>query len=228
MTADCLDDIERQRALEQWERVTFRIFGLAGKDSRHKVGDYVRLAFKIRNSAEGASRYTGIMDSLRSLGEDFPIDKVSVEGLRKTNIYETSPKICRYILWKYEEHLSSLAGNGATLDPTTRINIWSLNESDSIEHIAPQNPETGGTWEGKIENYDENIHRIGNLILVPQPLNTEAQRQGFEQKKSIYSRIQLRMVTEICTNESWTTSKLEERESKIINWAKTAWSDVII
>jgi hypothetical protein len=35
------------KLLDQWERVTFRIFGLFGRDSRTKVGDYVRIGFKI-------------------------------------------------------------------------------------------------------------------------------------------------------------------------------------
>jgi hypothetical protein len=39
-----VNEIERQKLLDQWERVTFRIFGLFDKDSRTKVGDYVRLA----------------------------------------------------------------------------------------------------------------------------------------------------------------------------------------
>ena len=33
--------------LQRWERVTFRIFGLEVKDSRYKVGDYVRLAYRV-------------------------------------------------------------------------------------------------------------------------------------------------------------------------------------
>jgi hypothetical protein len=33
--------------LGKWERVTFRIFGLGGADTRNKVGDYVRLGYDI-------------------------------------------------------------------------------------------------------------------------------------------------------------------------------------
>jgi Protein of unknown function DUF262 len=45
-SATGVNENERLKLLEQWERVTFRIFGLFDKDSRTKVGDYVRLAFK--------------------------------------------------------------------------------------------------------------------------------------------------------------------------------------
>lgn len=47
MLADQLSEDEKLRCLDQWERVTFRIFGLLRKDARTKVGDYMRLARKI-------------------------------------------------------------------------------------------------------------------------------------------------------------------------------------
>lgn len=38
---DSLNNEEKNRALIQWERGTFRIYGLLGKDARTKIGDYV-------------------------------------------------------------------------------------------------------------------------------------------------------------------------------------------
>lgn len=51
MLTDTLTDPEREKALDQWQRVTFRIYGLYGKDSRFKVGDYVRLAKNVMNKS---------------------------------------------------------------------------------------------------------------------------------------------------------------------------------
>jgi hypothetical protein len=56
-SAKGVTESERDRLLEQWERITFRIFGLFDKDSRTKVGDYVRLAFKIVKQ-DGRTRTT--------------------------------------------------------------------------------------------------------------------------------------------------------------------------
>ena len=44
LTAD-----QRNRALQRWENVTFRIFGMCGKDARTGVGDYVGFAWRITN-----------------------------------------------------------------------------------------------------------------------------------------------------------------------------------
>ncbi len=40
---------ERKKLLQAWEKATFRIYGLCRKDSRTKVGDYIRLAHEIYN-----------------------------------------------------------------------------------------------------------------------------------------------------------------------------------
>jgi hypothetical protein len=88
MLTDTLTESEREKALDQWQRVTFRIYGLFGRDSRSKVGDYVRLANNVMNRAEGAKRYSEIMASLRRLGEDYPIEAAVAEGLSKKNCYE--------------------------------------------------------------------------------------------------------------------------------------------
>jgi Protein of unknown function DUF262/Protein of unknown function (DUF1524) len=228
MLTDTLSDSERERALDQWQRVTFRIYGLAGKDSRFKVGDYVRLATNVMNGAEGAKRYSEIMKSLRQLGADYPIEKVAKEGLEKQNSYE-EPDETRYILWHYEEYLAKTAH--IQINKEIREAIWQeRSASDTLEHIFPQSPEPGGAWEGKLKKHqrvESQVHRIGNLILLPQPLNEEARRQGFTEKKNIYAKSEgLRMVKEIMREKDWRQQEIEKREKRIIQWAQIAWSDL--
>ena len=38
---------QRQQLLNRWEKVSFRIYGLLKKDARTRVGDYVRLAWRV-------------------------------------------------------------------------------------------------------------------------------------------------------------------------------------
>jgi uncharacterized protein DUF262/uncharacterized protein DUF1524 len=229
MLTDALTDSERERALDQWERVTFRIYGLSGKDSRFKVGDYVRLATNVMNGAEGAKRYSEIINSLRQLGNDYPIESAVKVGLEKANCYEGFADETRYILWHYEEHLAKTAG--VQINKEIREAIWQeRSASDTIEHIFPQSPEPGGAWEGKLKKHqriESHVHRIGNLILLPQPLNEEARRQGFAAKKNIYAKSEgLRMVKEILRERDWRQQEIEKREKKIMGWAKTAWADL--
>lgn len=231
-SAECLSEREREKALSQWERVTFRIFGLHNKDARTKVGDYIRLAAKIANGEEGASRYSEIMDALRDLGDDYPVEDAVKEGLENADCYER-PDLCRYVLWRYEEHLARRAGRAATVDEQIRRDVWQLRAVDSIEHIFPQTPERGGAWDGKMERGDgkveehwRHVDRIGNLILLPIAFNWEAKRAGFDDKKDVYERHNLRMVREVLEENQWTLAEIEDREARIVDWAKEEWADL--
>lgn len=227
-----LSDAERAKALNQWERVTFRIFGLMGMDSRHKVGEYIRLAEKIMNRAEGGSRYSEIMESLRHLGVDYPITE-SAQSIQGSNFYEWDTEVCRYMLWRYEEYLARRIGDNATVDAAERSKVWQLRAAESIEHIFPQNPEPGGAWTGKMQRNDEepepiedHVHRIGNLLLLPAQLNNDAKRQGFTEKKLLYSQHHLRQIDKVRELEDWTLESIDQRESEIIEFAKTEWCDL--
>lgn len=222
---------ERSRLLAQWEKVTFRIYGLYAKDSRSKVGDYVRLANKIMNKSSGASRYSEIMDSLRGIGADYPVDRAVDEELKGKDIYDANQEVVRYLLWRYEEYLAITTGSNTIVNEELKAQIWQARSaSESIEHVMPQNPESGGAWDGKTEEnsrYDLIVNGIGNLILLPMPINNEAKRQGFVAKKGVYRKSEgLRLVQEILELDDWSEKEIKQREHKIFEWVKSEWSDL--
>jgi Protein of unknown function DUF262/Protein of unknown function (DUF1524) len=226
-------DPERKKLLDQWERVTFRIFALYGKDSRTKVGDYVRLAAKIVTEDIDTRTYNQIMSSLRELGRDYPIEQALEVGVMGKDCY-ARPEECRYMLWSYEEYLAQALGTSATLDENERMQIWKRRAIDSIEHILPRNA-LGTEWEAKLigQPLEPNVDRIGNLLLLPLVLNQEAQRLPFDSndkardtKKKIYAQHNLRMVREVCEHSDWTLSEIVDREQRIVQWAKARWCDL--
>jgi hypothetical protein len=226
-----VSEAERLKLLDQWERVTFRIFGLLQKDSRTKVGDYVRLASRIVKGDPNYQSFNQIMKSLRELGAEYSIKEAVEDGLRWADLYWESPEVCRYILWNYEESLARAGGQNATLDEHERSQIWRIRATDSLEHIFPQTP--GAGWKGKTgkspfsqKALDANVHRIGNLLLLPQPLNAQAQARPFSEKKQIYEQHHLRMIDEVCAVEDWTFDSIDEREEILATWAEKRWDDV--
>ncbi len=80
--------------------------------------------------------------------------------------------------------------------------------------------------DGPEESIYANVGRIGNLILLPLGVNQEAKTRPFAEKKALYTRHNLRMVQEVCAKNDWTLAEIDEREEKIIRWAKTQWSDL--
>lgn len=228
-SAPGVNDNERQKLLEQWERVTFRIFGLSDKDSRTKVGDYVRLAYRIVTEDIECRTYNQIMTGLRQLGQEYPIEEAIREGLVAKNFYD-HPEECRYLLWSYEEHISRQ--QGVVIDEVERSKIWKVRAADSIEHIFPQNP-SGAAWRDKMRDRDgtpqpllPNVDRIGNLLLLPIQLNQEAQNYAFEGKKKTYAKYNLRMIQEVCKKDCWGLPQIESREERIVGWARTRWDDL--
>ncbi len=233
MSATGMNDAERKNLLEQWERVTFRIFGLYGKDSRTKVGDYVRLAAKIVGDDIQTRTYNQIMAALRALGEEYPVAEAVSEGLVGKNCYEESPELCRYVLWRFEEYLASNLGAGATVDEHDRAAIWKKRASDSIEHIFPQNPGSEPGWNGKMrrhgqpeEGVAEHVGRIGNLLLLPIIHNQQVRNKPFTEKKSVYEKHNLRMFKAVCQQADWTLDQIDARENEIVAWAQVRWSDL--
>jgi hypothetical protein len=215
---------EKNNALDQGERASFRIFGLARRDSRTKVGEFIRLA---RTILTGSIRYSEIMKELRALalGADYSIDTVVASGLEKQDCYTGDPEDTRYILWKYEEDLA-----GFEVNKELRAQIWNeRSAAESIEHIFPRNPEVGGAWDGKLGvgiKKEEHVHRIGNLILLPPGINAEIGRKGFKEKKKEYEKAEgLRTVREVLAEDDWTLEQIEAREKRILAFAKRAWAD---
>lgn len=87
-----LREEERDRLLEQWERTSFKIFGLFRKDARTKVGEYVRAAKKIRKDAN--ANVDDLLNSISGIGSDFPVE-TAVEELNKHDFYRSASQFCK-------------------------------------------------------------------------------------------------------------------------------------
>ena len=84
--------------------------------------------------------------------------------------------------------------------------IWHLRAGESLEHLYPQNPSAGWpvrrTSDLVGRTLDAQIHKLGNLVLLPIQLNAQAQARPFVQKKNLYQAHHLRMMTEICAPDT--------------------------
>lgn len=233
LLAGGVNDQERGILLDQWERTTFRIFGLHGYDARNKIGDYVRLATRIVRGDPTMQTHTEILAALQEIGAKCPIDRGVTQGLANRDCYGDDVDLCRYVLWRYEEHLATAAGAGATPDPAERTAIWQRTANDTVEHIFPQAGESAAGWRNQMRNGNgpaepvaDHVGRIGNLILLPKALNSQARTRPFAEKKQLYTRHNLRSVLEVLEKEQWTLREIEEREQRILDWARRRWADV--
>ena len=126
-------DAEERKLLDQWEKTSFRIFGLCRKDARTGVGDFVRLACEIQNNLDLSS--DDISEKIREIGAGYTIDEVA-EQLWNADCYNGWEAELRYVLCRYEEHLAEQRGQ--TFDNEQWNRIWQESAANSIEHILPQ------------------------------------------------------------------------------------------
>ncbi len=227
MLTDALSDSERKIALEQLERVTFRIYGLSDRDSRYKTTECIKLAMGIRHKNDGSHNFETIMDKLRKLGKDHPIETSVAEYFKQDN-YEGHEEECRYILWKYEEYLAEK--EKAKINQEIRLKIWSARSaSQTIEHILPQAHEKTLGWRTfEPVKAKKNVDKLANLILLPPGLNSEAGRKMFSEKVQVYKRAEgLRSVKDIIKLNVWDSKAFEARQKKLKDFVSEKFSDIV-
>jgi Protein of unknown function DUF262/Protein of unknown function (DUF1524) len=220
LLTDSLTQEEKDKALEQWERVTFRIYGLYDKDSRTLVGDYTSLAHRVLN--KDIRNCTQLMSQLRELGKKHPIDD-AVECVRsKRNCYEDWETHAKYMLCRYEEYLAK--EYGAVIQSDMWQQIWSASPARTIEHIYPVTPGKG--WNRMGFRHGDEVHRLGNLMLLPPGVNSAAGNKSFAEKKSIYKKNFIRMMDDVLAEDDWNKDAMVHREDKMLAWAKQQWDDI--
>jgi hypothetical protein len=204
-------DKQRAALLGRWERVSFRIYGLLGKDARTRVGDYVRLAWRTVN--ENLSE-TAIDKEIRLIGEEFTIED-AVANIRDTNCYEGWENELRYLMFRYEEHLAREQKMNFSNEQWEKI--WMVSPSESIEHIWAK-----GTAPQKHK------HRLGNLVLLPPKLNSKLQDDEPKNKVDAYRKTGLLIAGEVADaieSNGWKGQAIADREDHLLEWIATEWAD---
>jgi hypothetical protein len=209
---DDLSKSEKEKLLSRWEKVTFRIYGMLGKDARTRVGDYVKLAWRVVNEKLAAN---GISKAIGDIGDGFPIDD-AIEGLRNGNCYEGWQVELRYFMFKYEEFLSKKQGMNFKNDQWQKI--WMASPSDSIEHIVP-----------KSKAPEKQKHRLGNLVMLPPKLNSKLKDKPTKEKVGDYTRTGLlvagRVSSIFAEGNGWKREQIDKWEEELVSWAAREWAD---
>tara|TARA_R110000787_G_scaffold284415_1_gene398091 strand:- start:16499 stop:18154 length:1656 start_codon:yes stop_codon:yes gene_type:complete len=198
-----------QELMRKWENVTFRIYGLAGKDGRTSVGEYVRLGYDIiHDSLEPSS----IQDRLDQIGKGFEIDAVLDHEDFWSNCYDGWATELRYVLFRYDEYLGQKDGENPDWSK-----IWQTAASKSIEHISPQSK--GKSW----------VHELGNLTMLPPGMNSSLKDTPPTQKAGKYQTVGVRGTAivgkTIEKNDQWKRKDVQDRTNRIAAFVKEHWGD---
>ena len=209
---DDLTKADKEKLLAQWERVTFRIYGMMGHDARTRVGEYNRLAWRVVNEKLS---FADISQGIATIGKEFPIEK-AVEELRDANCYEGWETELRYFMFRYEEYLSKQRGMIFSQDQWDKI--WMASPSDSIEHIH-----------AKSKAPEKHKHRLGNLVLLTPNLNSKLNDKPAKDKADTYAKtgvlVAARVAEMIKDRGSWSKNEIDAWEDELVAWATTEWAN---
>lgn len=130
------------------------------------------------------------------------------KSLRTTQ--SRNKRIVRYVLCALEKRLSGIA-----LDF----------ESDSfnLEHILPENPDTG--WDSFSDDEIEAlVYRLGNLTLLPKGTNKDLGNAAYIIKKPAYAGTAFSITKKVAEeNADWTPERLAARQNWMANQATAIW-----
>ena len=145
------------------------------------------------------------------------------------NMFQNSMRY--YLFWEYERFLQI---KGYEINGNVTI------KDESIEHISPQTEPDEKVATGyqidqngfySQEYRENNINRLGNLMLMSQPHNSSVGNKPFAEKLESYKKnpllrqhIKIADYVEDESNPVWDATTIEKRHSDIISFAKERWA----
>ena len=205
------DDQTERTLLGAWERATFRIFTLAGKDSRSKVGEYVRLGYDVLNSELTPEQ---ILAGIADLADGFDIDDLIGENTWD-EWYGSYNEEIRYLLFRYEEHLAR--ESGVKINESQWAKVWATDPARSIEHIMPQSSD---------KSY---IHGLGNLTMLPPNVNSSLRDKPPKDKAARYLECGMQATMDvgraIQSGTKWNEGAVKARAKLIEKFVRAEWGD---
>lgn len=118
-------------------------------------------------------------------------------------LYTELKTVCRFVLFVAQhDRTPDPAKPGLTVKgakavcPLLTLSRWSIRDHKSLEHVAPQRPPSGSSWDTQI--YTENlVHTVGNLLLLPVDINKFVDNKEWTVKYLHYAHIGSRTQAEI-------------------------------
>ena len=111
---------------------------------------------------------------------------------------------------KVQRSLRGLCFLHAYLNPDQVFIPWEA----QIEHILPKKWNNYDGWTE--ETYQNDVNKIGNLVVLEKKLNISAKNEFFSRKKDVYKNSEVIAAKNLCDIQSWTPDTLDKRHKNVI------------
>ncbi len=206
------------------ETLVFRVYATDGRRSDTGRGRLVRLAHSIH--ADDSYLFEDVLNRLDSITRIYTDDDRFERNLRDPDFYESiSSQDIRYLFYHY----------GQNLDIEIREDVQRdleqiLSTSFEVEHILARKLAEEHIPENLHGEFDDHVHRLGNLTVASEYWNKNYGNLPFEQKKiapegreAEYKSSNLRVQQSLADYDEFGRAEIEEREQKIVDFALEEW-----
>lgn len=163
-----------------------------------------------RLSAGTIVDFSSIVEALRPVYLGDAAFKAAFASKELKTTQSRNNRIVRYILCNLERQ----AGGGDHDRDSATF---------TVEHILPQNPESGWDQFSEIET-DANIYRIGNMALLETTLNRDIGNAAYSAKRSAFAKSMFETTKKIdVDNDDWTPQRVNARQNTMAKVAISIW-----
>ena len=207
------------------ETLVFRMYAVDNRRSDTGRGRLVRLAHNIHS--DGTMRVEEVLNRLASITRIYTTDDRFERLLSDPELYNSmSSRDIRYLLSHYGQELGVEVGEYVEHD-LEHI----LSTDFGVEHILARNLADEDIPENLREEFEDNVHRLGNLTIASTYWNSSYGNLPFAKKKTAegerekeYQSSILRVQQVLANYEEFGRDELEAREQDIVDFALDEWS----
>ncbi len=154
--------------------------------------------------------FDDVFNDLPTLEGNLSLDKFN-ENIQEYEKKFYEWKGIKYFLYEYELSIQESKNGDVKV-------VWEKVNSETIEHIFPQNPDSG--W-GHFVN-QELLHDWGNLLLLSREINSKLKNSSFGKKKTEFKSNSYSAI-EVAGYDDWTHESVEGRKKKMLEFLKKRW-----
>lgn len=214
--------------IEKCETFVFRVYAVDRRRSDTGRGQLVRLAHSMYTDPD--HEFEDTIRRLEEITRRYTDDDRFERELRDPDFYNTvSSRDIRYLLYQYGQQLEADAEEFVRRD-LQQI----LSPEFQVEHILAQQLDEEYIPTESKEEYQEHVHRLGNLTIAGRYWNNTYGTLPFEEKKQLpaaessrekaYETSSLKVQHVLASIEDFDLAAIDAREERIVEFALEEWA----
>jgi len=219
------DPDEFAAIVDACETLAFRMYAIDGRRADTGRGRLVRLAHEVHTDRSLEAQE--VVMSIDAITDRYTSDERFERKLRDPDFYESNTsRDAKYLFYRYGQQIDSDAGEEVLKD-LSHI----LSSEFQVEHVLARKLPEEAIPESVAEDFDDNVHRIGNLTIASRYWNSSygnlpfaEKRQATGNREKDYESSTLRVQRELAEFDQFGKAAIDSREETLVEFALEEWA----